>query len=290
MSKKSKFIPVNSMTDPISRGISIDKISINKSDFIKAQQYEDATHSHRDEGHTFHIIEKGTVNIEIDFLKYEIKAPSVVYMHPNQVHRILDFTDMAVCTLAINNENLNPEYLEFLEEISPTKPLTLIKENNQIIADLFSQSFNFSIIKNNKLYYPLLKDSCNTLVAYLISYFLNQNKSEANSSRFEIIAKAFKQLLEKNYTSHKRPSEYANMLNISTSYLNECIKNNTGFSVSQTIQDRIVLEAKRLLYHSDKSVKEIATDLGFDDYPYFSRLFSKVTGMTAIVFRNKNHE
>jgi AraC family transcriptional activator of pobA len=52
----------------------------------------------------------------------------------------------------------------------------------------------------------------------------------------------------------------------------------------------VILEAKRLLYYSDKSVKEIAAALGFDDYPYFSRLFTKVTGMTALVFRNKHRD
>jgi YesN/AraC family two-component response regulator len=43
-----------------------------------------------------------------------------------------------------------------------------------------------------------------------------------------------------------------------------------------------------LLSYSDKAVKEIATTLGYDDYPYFSRLFTKTTGMTALAFRNKN--
>ena len=48
--------------------------------------------------------------------------------------------------------------------------------------------------------------------------------------------------------------------------------------------------AKRLLYHTDKSVKEIAFELGYDDYPYFSRLFTKSTGMSALTFRNKRHD
>lgn len=290
MPKNNKNIPVNSMTDNFSQSISIDKISFKKSDFKTAQQYEAATHSHRDEGHTFHIVEKGTVHIEIDFQKYKIKAPSIVYMHSNQVHRILDFENITVCSLAIKNENLNPEYLKFLEEIAPTKPLKLTKENYLIVTNIFSLCLDFSIQKNNKIHYPLLKDSCNTLVAFLTSQFLNQNKSEANLSRFEIIAKSFKQLLEKNYCTFKRPSEYANKLNITTSYLNECIKNTTGFSVSQYIQERIILEAKRLLYYTNKSVKEIAFELGYIDYPHFARLFTKATGMSALSFRNKNHD
>ena len=74
----------------------------------------------------------------------------------------------------------------------------------------------------------------------------------------------------------KRPTEYADTLNISSDYLNECVKNTTGNSVSYQIQQRIILELKRLLYYSDKSVKEISFEPGYEDYPYFSRLFTKV--------------
>jgi len=278
------------MDDNFSQGISIDKISIKKSDFKTAQQYEEARQSHRDEGHTFHIVEKGSVLIEIDFQLYKVMAPAVVYMHPYQVHRILDFKNITVCSLAIKNENLHPEYLKLLENIAPVKPLALTKEANTLVAAIFSLCLTFSKQKNNKLYYPLLKDSCNTLVAFLTSLFLNQSKAAGNLSRAEIITQSFRKLLEKNYCTFKRPGDYAKKLNISTHYLNECIKHTTGYSASQHIQDRIILEAKRLLHHTDKSVKEIAFALGYVDYPYFTRLFAKATGMSALSFRNKNHD
>lgn len=290
MPKNNKNIPVNSMTHNSSHGTSIDRISIKKSDFKTARQYGDALQSHRDKEHTFHIVEKGSVLIEIDFQKYRIKAPAVVYMHPNQVHRILDFTTMAVCSLAIKNENLNADNLRFLEELAPLKPLVLTKKMYTDIYDTFSLCLNFSRQTNNKLHHLLLKESCNTLVVLIISVFLNENKSSNQLSRVELIAKSFQQLLEKNYGTMKRPNEYSRLLNISTHYLNKSVKHTTGSSVSQHIQDRIILEAKRLLYHSDKSVKEIAFELGYDDYPYFSRLFSKTTGMSALIFRNKRHD
>jgi AraC-like DNA-binding protein len=72
------------------------------------------------------------------------------------------------------------------------------------------------------------------------------------------------------------------------SYLNECVKAVTGKSVTSQIQQRVTMEAKRLLYHSNRSVKEIAGDLGFDDHSYFTRLFTKVVGMTPLAFRAKN--
>lgn len=290
MQKDKKNIPVNTMTENFSRGISIDKISIKKSDFKTEAQHEEARQSHRDEGHTFHILEKGRVLIEIDFQQYKINAPAVVYMHPNQVHRILDFTSIEVCSLAIKNENLNPDYLIFLEEIAPAKPLRLTRNIYTNIFDTFFLCLNFSKQKDNKLHHLLLKDSCNALVAVIISAFLSLEKSASKLSRVEFITKSFRQLLDINYCAIKRPSEYAKQLNVSTHYLNESVKNTTGSSVSQHIQERIILEAKRLLHHTDKSVKEIAFELGYDDYPYFSRLFAKATGMSALTFRHKRYD
>ncbi|ANI89669.1 hypothetical protein A9P82_10445 [Arachidicoccus ginsenosidimutans] len=101
MLKNNKNIPLNSMADDFSQGIAVDKISIKQSDYTTEEQYEQAIQSHRDEGYTFHILEKDSLVIEIDFQKYKIKAPAVVYMHPNQVHRILDFTNMVVCSLLL---------------------------------------------------------------------------------------------------------------------------------------------------------------------------------------------
>ena len=285
MPKKTTAIPVNHFSDEFNSGILIEKIS-----FKDLPNFEEWGQSERHDRHSFFLLENGTIQIEIDFQKYEIKPSCVIYMHPNQVHRIIGFENVTVNSLAINNESLNPEYLTLLEEISPTRPLLLKQENFSIISEAVSLCLKFSERKNDKLYHSILKDSCNALVALVISQYLIQGQSSDSNSRFETITKAFKKLIESHFTSTKKPSEYAQKLHISTSYLNECIKNTTGHSVSYHIQERVVLEAKRLLHHSKKSVKEIATDLGFEDYPYFSRLFTKVTGMTALSFRNKNHE
>jgi AraC family transcriptional activator of pobA len=285
MPKKTTFIPVNYFADEYNSGINIGKISIRDLNLFKEENQ-----AHRHDCHSFFVLESGTVSMEIDFKKYKIKSPSIIYMHPNQVHLMLAFKNVTVCSLAITNENLNPEYLKLLEEITPAKPLVLKKETFSIISEVVSLGIKLSERKHDKLYHSLLKGSCNTLAALIISQYIERSKSADNLSRFEIVTKAFNEILERNYTMAKRPTEYAEKLNISTSYLNECVKNTTGYSVSHHIQQHIILEAKRLLYHTDKSVKEIAGKLGYDDYPYFSRLFSKVTGMTALAFRNKNHE
>jgi AraC-like DNA-binding protein len=143
---------------------------------------------------------------------------------------------------------------------------------------------------HEKLYRSILKDSCNTVIGLIIEQFLSLAKPLEKLNRSEQISKSFKSLLDSNFATQKSPSEYAKTLNISASYLNECVNNSTGQPSSYHIQQRIILEAKRLLFHTDKSVKEIANELGYKDYSYFSRLFSKITGMPALSFRSQNRK
>ncbi len=289
MHKETKSIPVNTMADEFETGIFVEKISSKYLHFYEGfEEFSKIKQSHRDKYHLFFLQKRGTTSIEIDFQKHKIEPLSVIFIHPNQVHRTLSFVNASVSIWAINNENLNPEYLKLLEDITPAKPLMLDTKTFSIISETVSLFMKIYNRKSEKLYHSLLKGSCNTLVGLVASQYLEQSKPMDKLSRFEVVYKAFKSELEHNFTSVKRPTEYAQKLNITTPYLNECVKNTTGYSVSTHIQQRIVLEAKRLLYHSDKSVKEIASELGYDDYPYFSRLFTKVTGMTALAFRNKN--
>lgn len=292
MPKKTNAIPVNHFDDGYHSGIVIER-TIVEDLFLKPHveaDLEEAKQSHRHDLHSFFLLEKGTVSIEIDFKQYTIKPSSIIYMHPDQVHRTSGFEQIIVSSLAISNDNLNAAYMELLENIKPAKPLVLHKDTFSLLYEAVSLCIRYSERKKDKLYHAVLKDSCNALVALFISQYLEQDTSPDKLSRFEMLTKAFKEILERNYGSMKSPAVYAQQLNISAAYLNECVKNTTGNTVSYHIQQRVILEAKRLLYYSDKSVKEIATALGYDDYPYFSRLFTKVAGMTALAFRNKNHD
>jgi AraC-like DNA-binding protein len=80
------------------------------------------------------------------------------------------------------------------------------------------------------------------------------------------------------------------MLHISEPYLNEALKKTTGSTVSFWIKFRMLTEAKRLLYFTDLNVKQIAGELGFENHSYFSHLFYKETGMTALGFRRQFKE
>lgn len=282
---KIKSIPVNTLPSELSKGVIIGKAS-----FDGSPNSEEVERAHRDGGYTFILQEKGITNIEIDFKKQKIKGPALLFIHPNQVHRVISFEDAVIISWIIAVENIRPEFLKILEELSPVNVLSLNQDTLSILDETASVCIKLFARREEKMHASILKESCNTLIALVISQYLAASKTTDKYSRFEIITKAFKTELELHFETIKSPAAYADILNISTAYLNECVKTATGYSVSYHIQQRVILEAKRLLYHSDKSIKEIATILGYDDYSYFSRLFSKIAKVTPLAFRNKNLE
>jgi AraC-like DNA-binding protein len=91
--------------------------------------------------------------------------------------------------------------------------------------------------------------------------------------------------VDKNFTKNLTVSQYSDLLNVSTRTLSNLTLQLIQKRPTQIIQERIILEAKRLLLHSNISVKEIAYRIGFKDPAYFFRYFKKHAEVSPINFR-----
>ncbi len=116
---------------------------------------------------------------------------------------------------------------------------------------------------------------------------LEQNEKMPDQSTDVPLLQQFKQKVEKHYAAKHAPSEYAEMLYISPKALGKLTKKHFGKTPGDLIAERVLIEAKRLLYLTEKSVKEIAFEVGFDDHHYFSRFFKKNASITAEEYRRK---
>ncbi|NCD71640.1 AraC family transcriptional regulator [Mucilaginibacter agri] len=285
MSKRDNDIPIYTLPPGAGGGIMVMRQSFDGSP--GSQQIE---RPHRDSGYTFILQEKGVTHIEIDFQIYQLQSPAVIFIRPGQVHRVIAFEDAEISTWMITAENLRPDYLHLLNNLVLQNELSLAQESMNILSATARVCMKVFELKDQKLYHAFLQDGCNTLVGLVASQFAAQANPTGNYTRFELVTNAFRKSLEQNFKTIKRPAMYAELLNVSVSYLNECVHKTSGRPVSDLIRERVVLEAKRLLYHSAKSVKEIAGELGYDDYSYFTRLFVKAVGVTPLTFRDKNRD
>ena len=97
----------------------------------------------------------------------------------------------------------------------------------------------------------------------------------------------FKELLEENFSTEKSVNRYASNLNVSEKQLHKATKTLLDKTPKQLIDERVILESKRLLVHSTQSIKEIAYALGYDEPTNFIKYFKKHTTTTPSEFRRQ---
>ena len=100
------------------------------------------------------------------------------------------------------------------------------------------------------------------------------------------IFRKFNLLLEANFRTEHSVNYYAGRLNKSPKTLSNLSALYNHKSPMQIIQDRIIIEAKRLLYYTDRSIKQITYELGFEDPAYFSNFFKRHVSLSPLEFRN----
>lgn len=123
-------------------------------------------------------------------------------------------------------------------------------------------------------------------LAWLNNVFRSQNQLAEKSQNLK--ATQFFQLVEKHFCNEHAVSFYSAELCITSGYLNDLVKKDSGISAKQYIINRLIAESRRLLQYSELPVSEIAWKLGFSDSSYFIRLFRNETGVSPLTFRKEH--
>lgn len=131
------------------------------------------------------------------------------------------------------------------------------------------------------------------LVSYLKIFLITASRLKASQqpdmpvagNEKPFILQNLKDSIEKDFKKKHLPSEYAEILNISPKALAKITKSYFNKTLTELISERIIIEAKRELYLTSKTIKEIAYELGYDDEHYFSRFFKTNADISPQLYR-----
>jgi len=243
------------------------------------------TPPHRRSVYFFLFITDGQVVRRKDLTKFELKRDSCFCLSADQITSI-DFVSQDAAGF----------YMHFLPEIfnHPNLKVDLIKDF-PFFSNWNEPHFEINDDKKIKnLFEILIKEHLNenkeVLPFYLMTLLseiknlaqINHNKKQDASS---ILTYKYKNALSEFIYSKKTVSEYADYLSVTPNHLLKCVKNTTGKTAHELLDEMRILESKVLLKQTDKSISEIADAIGKEDPSDFSRFFKLKTGQTPNQYR-----
>ena len=235
----------------------------------------------------------GRGRIRVDFVDHAFDGPTVLFATPWQMVQFHSPGDLHVRALWFHADYY---CIEAHKKEVACNGLLFNNIYSQPFIRLDRSGFNELQALLDKLQQELaFQDSYSQAVArtYLQLILALSSKAKIASSQaphlpettvFPAILR-FKELLETHYEEERMPSFYAAQLGMAPNTFSKKCKLQFHKSPSFLIQERVVLEAKKLIHLSLKSMKEIAAELNFDDEHYFSRYFKKHTGISPTTFR-----
>jgi AraC-like DNA-binding protein len=249
-------------------------------------------HEKQQNAYTIYWIEKGKGVYNIDFEQHAFSDNVLFFLSPGQV-----FT--------ADSEQISTAYkLTFQKDFYCIQ--THDKEvacNGVLFNNIYETPFitpcEKDVVKLNFILEQLIEEfqqsetaQYDMLQSYLKQFMICavRVKKEKYPTREDIETRLFKDfslLVEQNFKTLHTVTSYADRLGISPKSVAKHFQKLGAVKPSSFIKNRILLEAKRLLIYSDKSVKEIAFELGFNDPAYFTRLFTKATLKSPLQFKKQ---
>lgn len=250
--------------------------------------------------HSFYQIiwfKKGKGKHFVDFKEYDVVDNAMFFIDKNQVHYFDHNVDYHEVLIHFNESFLVQKdsevdfFLKYNLFNSPyQQPSCCVNDGSDKILDEYVSQIKRELLNTNEFGKEELLRTY--LKAILIQVQRRKNELENNTENAVILPNdkrmqliKFVNLIDENYNKGLSISEYAQLMYISSRTLSDLVSLNLNKTPSQMIQERIILEAQRLLLHSDLNVNQIGYRLGFDDASYFVKYFKKHTAISPSEFR-----
>lgn len=262
---------------------------------FRLDQFEDLTqfdHLQRKNYYSLVFLTKGSAKLTVDFSKYDIEDSHMICLAPYQPYMLsssekcagvlLNFHPDFFCTYRHQNE-IETEGVLFHNFNQP--PFFQVKEQTifQSLLDQMSREMDNNTIAQHEVLVAYLKVFLIESVRQKKQY--NASDVPQSSNRQSEMIQSLVDTIEDNFCSKHSSQDYADMLCINTKTLAGLVKKYLNQTPTNLITNRIVIEAKRELYLTSKSVKQISALLGYQDEFYFSRFFKKKVGVSPDIYR-----
>jgi len=229
----------------------------------------------------------GTLNMDTEH--YQIETNALFVISPRVVRKIVPAAELFGYHIVFSSEYLYMVYEQFNFQFLVNSQCSgkvefqdrdAIEEVENVLYRLLKE-FN----EENRLRADLLKGYFKILLLKLS----REMKLDIDGvlMRDKMLLHQFLTLVKEHVREKKSVADYADVLCVSTNYLNTIIKKVSGITASAHIQQHIVLEAKRQAIHSGLCMKEIALNLGFFDMAHFSKYFKSYSGTSFTNFRRE---
>lgn len=250
----------------------------------------DSSKPHRHNYFEIFLFEKGGGHHLIDFNSTEILDKTIHFVSPEQVHHVKRALNSKGYIILFNREffylnaqNKTKLYdFPFFHVNGASDNLTLNTNDHDFsyLLGFVKQMFNeYSGAKN--FHQEVIQSYLNIFVFSCKRFYEDSYDAFKSDSQYN----DFRVLLENNFKANHEVIFYADKLNITSKKLTQIIKANSGKTAIELIHQRLILEAKQLLKHSESPVKEICFSLNFNDPSYFNKFFKKFTGLTPKEYR-----
>lgn len=231
------------------------------------------------------IITEGNFEHFIDFKEETLQAPFASYVSMGKVHRLSPHSNLRGWVINYKTEFIPDSRLSFYSNFFsstniPLSGATCTKQFHSI-CDIIHTEYKQELPDYQTIRYLL-----NSLISMLETE-RKRNIPLENQAKITQIEtfNTFLKILEENYKRDEGVSFYADKMNMSERNLNLICKNNFQKSVSEIIETRKLIEAKRMLLFTDKTISEIGYSLGYNEKSYFTRVFHSKMSITPTRFR-----
>lgn len=265
---------------------------------FKVMHFEDNSHFdhlQRLNYYSIVLITEGNGRLNVDFSEYGIKANDVLFFATYQPFMISASEPIKGIVIyfhsdfyCIHNHQKEVACNGILFNNIYEAPVLSMDAKN-----LESFLFNIDLIKEEMKAAELAQHEL--LISYLKIILINLTRVKVkqtselivnyNNEKEPFLLQNLKDAIEMHYKVKHSASDYADLLNIAPNSLAKITKTHLNKTLTHLISERIIIEAKRELYLTSKSVKEIGYELGFNDEYYFSRFFKTNANVSPQLFR-----